>query len=34
MEPYPVEEDGVVRPLQLLRKTKPSHVVSVVDGLT
>lgn len=29
MEPYPVGEDGVVRPLELLRKVKPTHVVSV-----
>lgn len=29
MEPYPVGEDGVVRPLELLRKAKPTHVVSV-----
>lgn len=28
MEPYPVEEDGVVRPLNLLREAKPTHVVS------
>lgn len=28
MEPYPVGEDGVVRPLELLRKAKPTHVVS------
>lgn len=28
MEPYPVGGDGVVRPLELLRKEKPTHVVS------
>lgn len=28
MEPYPMDEDGVVRPLQLLRNAKPTHVVS------
>ncbi len=28
MEPYPTGPDGVVRPLELLRKTKPTHVVS------
>lgn len=27
MQPYPMDEDGVVRPLQLLRNTKPTHVV-------
>lgn len=27
MEPYPVGEDGVVRPLKLLREAKPTHVV-------
>ncbi|CAM9159586.1 unnamed protein product, partial [Hapterophycus canaliculatus] len=32
MEPYPVGEDGVVRPLQLLRKTKPTHVVLSIGG--
>lgn len=29
MEPYPVGGDGVVRPLELLRTAKPTHVVSV-----
>lgn len=29
MERYPMEEDGVVRPLRLLRDAKPSHVVRV-----
>lgn len=28
MKPYPMDEDGVVRPLDLLRKAKPTHVVS------
>lgn len=28
MEPYPEDGDGVVRPLSLLRRTKPTHVVS------
>lgn len=31
MEPYPVGGDGVVRPLELLRTAKPTHVVSVAD---
>lgn len=30
MEPYPVDRDGVVRPLALLRKSKPTHVVSSI----
>lgn len=29
MEPYPMDKDGVVRPLNLLRKAKPTHVVSI-----
>lgn len=28
MEPYPLEADGLVKPLLLLRKLKPTHVVS------
>ena len=28
MEPYPMEADGFVKPLLLLRKLKPTHVVS------
>ncbi|CAM9665955.1 unnamed protein product [Ectocarpus sp. 12 AP-2014] len=32
MEPYPVEEDGVVRPLKLLREAKPTHVVLSIGG--
>lgn len=28
MEPYPVGADGMVKPLMLLRKLKPTHVVS------
>lgn len=30
MEPYPVDNDGVVRPLPLLRTAKPTHVVSQI----
>lgn len=33
MEPYPVGEDGVVRPLELLRKAKPTHVVSAAADI-
>ncbi|CAM9888599.1 unnamed protein product [Ascophyllum nodosum] len=32
MEPYPMDEDGVVRPLNLLRKAKPTHVVLSIGG--
>eukprot|EP00752_Nemacystus_decipiens_P010152 g9048.t1 len=32
MEPYPVGGDGVVRPLELLRAAKPTHVVLSVGG--
>lgn len=32
MAPYPLEEDGLVKPLLLLRKLKPTHVVSGTVG--
>ncbi|CAM9682723.1 unnamed protein product [Discosporangium mesarthrocarpum] len=32
MDPYPVDSDGVQRPLELLRKAKPSHVVLSIGG--
>ncbi|CAM9130475.1 unnamed protein product [Choristocarpus tenellus] len=32
MEPYPVDADGVQRPLKLLRSAKPSHVVLSIGG--
>lgn len=31
MEPYPADQDGIVRPLSLLRKSRPTHVVSLRD---
>lgn len=31
VEPYPTDTDGVVRPLSLLRKSKPTHVVRLTE---
>lgn len=33
MEPYPVDDDGVVRPLPLLRNAKPTHVVGQIKSV-
>lgn len=33
MEPYPVDGDGVVRPIALLRRAKPTHVVSKLSAV-